>query len=90
MSLFHSLLKVGQSLGVLENPAGVPATFPSDNIPSCYTQKKKRERKSYGSGSLTCRRRSMAIYSLHLRHGKNETYKHRSLRTITTINKEQG
>lgn len=45
VSLFHTLLKVGQSLDVLENPSSVPATFPTDNNPSCYSEKSLDEKK---------------------------------------------
>lgn len=38
VSLFHTLLKVRQSLDILENPSSVPATFLTDNNPSCCSE----------------------------------------------------
>ena len=38
VSLFHTPLKVRQSLDILENPSSVPATFLTDNNPSCCSE----------------------------------------------------
>ena len=69
VSLFHTLLKVGQSLDVLENPSSVPATFLTDNNPSCYTENVSAAiRYAEDQSPLPSRHtdgRVVAIWSLH-------------------------
>lgn len=91
VSLFHTLLKVGQSLDILENPSSVPATFPTDNNPSCYSENAWKKKKCWAtlllfnvkeinrSAHLTCQQSGCSHVrplKQNLWHGRNETCKH--------------